>query len=129
MIISTKPQLVLLAVFDIAHNQHKGPVSLKDISERQGISNSYLEQFASKLKQSGYIESTRGPGGGYELTEKGQGASVHEIISSVVKYERQYMVSGSDHPDCVPARELLAGVICSIWNTAENMKVRDLTRN
>ena len=44
--------------------QRRGPVSLADISERQGISISYLEQLFAKLRRNGLVSSVRGPGGG-----------------------------------------------------------------
>ena len=45
----------------------KGPISLADISRRQGISLSYLEQLFAKLRKHGLVNSVRGPGGGYQL--------------------------------------------------------------
>ena len=53
--------------FRYRFNAEKGPVSLADISERQHISLSYLEQLFAKLRRDGLVKSVRGPGGGYQL--------------------------------------------------------------
>ncbi|KAG6335767.1 hypothetical protein ID866_3321 [Astraeus odoratus] len=54
-------------MLDVALNSEAGPVPLADISERQGISLSYLEQLFSRLRKNGLVSSVRGPGGGYLL--------------------------------------------------------------
>ncbi|KZY81454.1 hypothetical protein A3742_19745, partial [Oleiphilus sp. HI0071] len=60
-----------------------GPVSLSDISARQGISLSYLEQLFSKLRRKALVSSIRGPGGGYVLGEMQRDASIASIIDAV----------------------------------------------
>ena len=67
MKLSTKGRYAVTAMFDIALHSDKGPVSLSEISERQGISLSYLEQLFTQLRAEGLVKSTRGPGGGYSL--------------------------------------------------------------
>ena len=67
MKLSTKGRYAVTAMFDIALHHDKGPVSLADISERQGISLAYLEQLFTLLRGRGLVKSTRGPGGGYSL--------------------------------------------------------------
>ena len=65
MKLNTKGRYAVTAMFDVAIHQHQGPVSLSDISQRQGISLSYLEQVFSRIRRAGLVKSTRGPGGGY----------------------------------------------------------------
>ena len=48
----------------------KTPVRIKDIAERQQISDKYLEQIVSSLNKAGFVKSLRGPQGGYRLTKK-----------------------------------------------------------
>ncbi|VAW73479.1 Iron-sulfur cluster regulator IscR, partial [hydrothermal vent metagenome] len=67
MKLTTKGRYAVTAVLDLAFHNEKGPVSLAEISERQGISLSYLEQLFSRLRRSDLVASTRGPGGGYSL--------------------------------------------------------------
>lgn len=83
MRLSTKSRFAVTAMIDIALRDNAGPVSLSDIGERHQISLSYLEQLFSKLRQSGLVESTRGPGGGYSLGRAVDAISVADIIGSV----------------------------------------------
>ena len=64
MKLTSKGRYAVTAVLDIALNAEKGPVSLADISERQHISLSYIEQLLAKLRRDGLVKSHRGPGGG-----------------------------------------------------------------
>ena len=61
----------------------KGPISLADISERQGISLSYLEQLFAKLRRNELVSSVRGPGGGYRLSRDASEIFIAQIIDSV----------------------------------------------
>lgn len=83
MRLSTKSRFAVTAMIDIALRENAGPVSLADIGGRHQISLSYLEQLFSKLRRSGLVESTRGPGGGYSLGRAGEAISVADIIGAV----------------------------------------------
>lgn len=83
MKLTSKGRYAVTAVLDIALNAEKGPVSLADISERQNISLSYLEQLFAKLRRDGLVKSVRGPGGGYRLGLPCEQISVGMIISAV----------------------------------------------
>jgi Rrf2 family iron-sulfur cluster assembly transcriptional regulator len=72
--LTTKGRYAVNAVLDLALNAHQGPVKLVHISDRQGISLSYLEQLFSRLRRNELVMSFRGPGGGYQL-----GKSIHQI--------------------------------------------------
>jgi len=65
---------------DIAENYGKGPVSLRGLAERQGISMKYMEQIVALLKGSGLIRSSRGPRGGYILAKKPQDILLRHIL-------------------------------------------------
>jgi Rrf2 family iron-sulfur cluster assembly transcriptional regulator len=67
----------------VALHSQQNPVPLADISERQGISLSYLEQLFSKLRKAGLVASVRGPGGGYRLGEDAQSISIGTVIAAV----------------------------------------------
>lgn len=67
MRLTSKGRYAVTAMLDVALNSESGPVPLADISERQGISLSYLEQLFSRLRKNGLVSSVRGPGGGYLL--------------------------------------------------------------
>lgn len=83
MRLTTKGRYAVTAMLDLALNAHKGPVSLSDISERQSISVSYLEQLFSKLRKNGLVSSVRGPGGGYRLAREGGDIYIAQIIDAV----------------------------------------------
>ncbi len=67
-------------MFEIARHYGKGPISIKEIAERQGISFSYLEQILHKLGKAGLIESVRGPAGGYLLARKPLELTIGDIV-------------------------------------------------
>jgi Rrf2 family iron-sulfur cluster assembly transcriptional regulator len=70
-------------MLDLALHAQNGPVSLADISERQGISLSYLEQLFAKLRRGNLVSSVRGPGGGYQLSREMQGIKVAQVVDAV----------------------------------------------
>lgn len=72
-----------MAMVDLALRGKGEPVTLCDISERQEISLSYLEQLFSKMRRAGLVCSVRGPGGGYKLARPCSEISIAEIILGV----------------------------------------------
>ena len=74
MKLSTKGKYGVRAVFEIARHYGKGPITIKEIADRQGISFSYLEQILHKLGKAGVIESVRGPAGRIPARAKAGGA-------------------------------------------------------
>ena len=80
MKISTKGRYALRVMIDLAINSNGKYISLKDIAERQGISNKYLEQIISLLKKSGYLETARGNTGGYKLAKEPKEYTVGDIL-------------------------------------------------
>jgi len=98
MRLTTKGRYAVTAELDLALHQDKGPVSLAAISERQGISLSYLEQLFAKLRRNNIVSSTRGPGGGYELASSVDEVSVSDIILAVD--ESCKVVDCSDSDGC-----------------------------
>ncbi|WP_434778453.1 Fe-S cluster assembly transcription factor [Neisseria sp. Ec49-e6-T10] len=84
MRLTTKGRFAVTAMLDLAIYQKENvPVSLSDISERQNISLSYLEQLFGKLRRCGLVISFRGPGGGYFLSKPAKEISVSDIIAAV----------------------------------------------
>jgi Rrf2 family iron-sulfur cluster assembly transcriptional regulator len=83
MRLTTKGRYAVTAMLDLALHDGKGPISLADISERQGISLSYLEQLFAKLRKSGLVKSVRGPGGGYSLNRISSEIAVAQVVDAV----------------------------------------------
>ncbi|WP_291573522.1 RrF2 family transcriptional regulator [Clostridium sp. UBA4548] len=80
MKLSTKGRYGVKAMVDLAINYGKEPVSIKSISERQKISEYYLEQLFSSLRKSGLIKSVRGANGGYILDKEPKDITVYEVL-------------------------------------------------
>ena len=83
MRLTSKGRYAVTAMLDVALNSETGPVPLADISERQGISLSYLEQLFSRLRKNGLVSSVRGPGGGYCLARPASQITVADIVRAV----------------------------------------------
>lgn len=83
MRLTTKGRFAVTAMIDLALNAGEEPVTLAEISERQKISLSYLEQLFGKLRRSGLVQSVRGPGGGYRPAKALETVSVADIIVAV----------------------------------------------
>ncbi|GJL81130.1 MAG: Fe-S cluster assembly transcriptional regulator IscR [marine bacterium B5-7] len=83
MRLTTKGRYAVTAMLDLAINQHTRPVTLHDIASNQEISLSYLEQLFARLRKSGLVKGTRGPGGGYRLAREPVEISIADIITSV----------------------------------------------
>jgi Rrf2 family iron-sulfur cluster assembly transcriptional regulator len=83
MRLTTKGRYAVTAMLDLALNETRGPIRLAAISERQGISLSYLEQLFAHLRRQELVRSVRGPGGGYRLQRGADEISVAEVISAV----------------------------------------------
>src|SRR5688572_32766236 len=83
MRLTTKGRFAVTAMMDLALRGGSGPVTLAEISSRQKISLSYLEQLFGKLRRHALVDSVRGPGGGYRLAKETAGISVADIILAV----------------------------------------------
>lgn len=83
MRLTTKGRYAVTAMLDLSINSGNGPVNLSDISRRQDISLSYLEQLFAKLRKRQLVSSVRGPGGGYRLGRGDGDIHVAEIIDAV----------------------------------------------
>ncbi|TVP93330.1 MAG: Fe-S cluster assembly transcriptional regulator IscR [Pseudomonadaceae bacterium] len=83
MRLTTKGRYAVTAMLDLALHESQGPITLADISQRQGVSISYLEQLFAKLRRNKLVESVRGPGGGYRLSGGAGNISVAQIVEAV----------------------------------------------
>jgi Rrf2 family transcriptional regulator, iron-sulfur cluster assembly transcription factor len=108
MRLSTKGRFAVTAMIDIALREHLGPVSLAAISTRHQMSLSYLEQLFARMRTSGLVDSTRGPGGGYSLARRPEQITVADIIGAVET--RVDDVDEDDdtraHPACLATQDL-----------------------
>ena len=83
MKISTRGRYALRLMIDIGMNDNDNPVRIKDIAQRQEISEKYLEQIVSVLNKAGYVRSSRGPQGGYRLARAPKDYKVGDILTLI----------------------------------------------
>ena len=83
MKLTSKGRYAVMALADLARFDSINPVSLRDISLRQGISLDYLEQIFSKLKKNQIVQSIRGTQGGYILSKKPNEIKLTNIFHAV----------------------------------------------
>lgn len=80
MKISTKGRYGLVLMIDLAMAGHDGPVSLKSVAERKGLSDHYLEQLISPLRNAGLVKSVRGAYGGYLLSRPADQMTAGDVL-------------------------------------------------
>jgi Rrf2 family iron-sulfur cluster assembly transcriptional regulator len=110
MRLTTKGRYAVTAMIDLTLHAKNKPISLAEISSRQSISLSYLEQLFSKLRHSGLVSSVRGPGGGYHLAMPSDEIFVAQIINAVNE--------SIDTTSCRGRGDCQGGEIClthSLW--------------
>ena len=83
MRLSTKGRYGVRAMLDLAIHEAIGPVSIKNISQREGISVNYLEQIFNQLRRAGLVRSIRGPGGGFLLARPSKEVTAMDIIKAL----------------------------------------------
>ncbi|AEB06738.1 transcriptional regulator, BadM/Rrf2 family [Coriobacterium glomerans PW2] len=81
MLVSTKGRHALRALVDLAEHQAAGYIPLKQIADRQSISEKYLESILSSLVQHGLLLGRRGRGGGYRLARNARRCTVMSVLT------------------------------------------------
>src|SRR5690606_41806659 len=107
MRLTTKGRFAVTAMIDLALRLQSGPATLAGISQRQGISLSYLEQLFGKLRRHELVDSVRGPGGGYSLARLARHITVADIIFAA--YEPLAATKCGGKGNCQVARRPRAG--------------------
>jgi len=129
MKLTSKGRYAVTAMLDVTIHAVSGPVSLADISERQGISLSYLEQLFSRLRKEGLVTSVRGPGGGYRLGKCSAQIAVADVISAVNESVDATKCSGKgncqDGEQCL-THSLWEGLSQRIEEFLQNITLSDL---
>ena len=83
MKLTTKGRYAVMAMADLAYHSNEKPVSLTEISLRQNISLSYLEQIFNDLKKAELVKSQKGPGGGYILNKQTEEIKILDIFNAI----------------------------------------------
>ena len=83
MKLTTRSRYGTRMILDMAMHGQNGPVRIKDIAARQGVSVKYLEKLVRELKDAGFVRSRRGPRGGHELDKPLDEISVGDIVRAL----------------------------------------------
>lgn len=129
MKLSTKGRYGVKAMVDLAINYGKEPVSIKSISERQNISEYYLEQLFSTLRKGGLINSIRGAQGGYVLNKKPKDITINdimELLEGPVEISSCLMEDTCDNMEECPTRLLWVRMKQSIENVMSSTTLQDM---
>ena len=127
--LTSKGRYAVTAMLDLAFHTETGPVTLSEISKRQDISLSYLEQLFTRLRKQQLVRSTRGPGGGYSLNKPADQLTVAEIVAAVDETVDTRRCSGAsnchDGRQCL-AHELWDDLSQQIFGFLEDISLQDL---
>ena len=110
----------------------KGPVSLADISTRQGISLSYLEQLFAKMRRNKLVVSTRGPGGGYSLGNSPDQVCIADVINAVdevMQIADKDVSNGSPSYEPCLTEQLWEELSAEIENYLTTISLADMMQN
>lgn len=132
MRLSTKSRYAVTSLLDLVMHSDKGPVSLADISVRQGISLSYLEQLFAKMRRNNLVVSTRGPGGGYSLGNSPDQVCIADVINAVDEElqvaDKDVTNAAADYEPCL-TEQLWDELSAEIENYLTTISLADMMRN
>jgi len=127
--LSKKTVLALEAVVDIAYNARPEPVQAKEITERQGIPQRYLEQVMQHLVHEGILKGVRGPRGGYRLARERRRITVGEIVRLISTLEANTDDEGgvSELGEKI-VRPMIDGALANLLRELDQITIEDLCR-
>ena len=132
MRLSTKSRYAVTSLLDMVMHSDQGPVSLADISVRQGISLSYLEQLFAKMRRNNLVVSTRGPGGGYSLGNSPEDVCIADVINAVDEEmnvtNKDVMDGSNDFEPCL-TEQLWEELSEQIQNYLTTISLADMMQN
>jgi len=132
MRLSTKSRYAVTSLLDMVMHSDQGPVSLADISVRQGISLSYLEQLFAKMRRNKLVISTRGPGGGYNLENSPEDVCIADVINAVDEEmsvtNKDIMNGSTDFEPCL-TEQLWEELSEQIQNYLTTISLADMIQN
>jgi len=130
--LTSKGRYAVTAMLDLAFHAETGPVTLSEVSKRQDISLSYLEQLFTRLRKQELVRSTRGPGGGYSLNRPAEQLAVAEIVAAVDETVDTTRCSGAsnchDGHQCL-AHELWDDLSQQIFGFLNKITLQDLMQD
>ena len=132
MRLSTKSRYAVTSLLDLVMHSDHGPVSLADISVRQGISLSYLEQLFAKMRRNKLVVSTRGPGGGYSLGNSPEQVCIADVINAVdeeIQVADKDVINGRANYEPCLTEQLWEELSTEIENYLTTISLADMMRD
>jgi len=120
MNISTRGRYGLRALLEIAAQPDEEPLTIRDISQRQQMSVTYLEQILHKLKKAGIVKSIRGARGGYVLARERDKITVNQVITAL---DGPIAISHCDFPE-MREKSCIGPSVCvsrTLWKKLEDL--------
>jgi Rrf2 family cysteine metabolism transcriptional repressor len=113
MRISSKGEYGLRALFDLAQHYGEGPVQSRDIHQRQGIDENYLNQILISLRKAGLIESIRGPQGGHRLARP---SAQITVLDALLALEGPLLPADAGRDTLISAEPVDRELIRDLWD-------------
>ncbi len=132
MKLSTKGRYGVKAMVDLAINQGEDPISIKSISQRQNISEYYLEQLFAPLRRAEIIRSIRGAQGGYMLNRDPESVTVLEIMDILegpIEISDCLETGACNYIDCCATRTVWIKLKDAINGVMENITLQDIVND
>ena len=118
MKLTSRGRYAVMAMADLAKHNARTPISLAEISLRQGISLSFLEQLFLRLKKNNLVFSSRGPNGGYTLSKAPEEIKLSSIISAVDEKIKTVKCKKESKRGC--NGKLIKCITHDLWDDLEN---------
>ena len=137
MRLTSKGRFAVTSLVDIAINSAGDkPVSLSEISNRQNISLSFLEQIFLSLKKNGIVKSVRGPSGGYLFAKDPSFIMIYDVINAIDEDLKITRCNGIDY-GCIPTKKKTKCLTHNLWNNLSNhissflnsVSIEDVSKN
>lgn len=126
---STKGRYAILAMYELALHYGKESMSIKSISDNQGIPKQYLDQLMKKLREAELVVSARGAKGGYSLSSPPKDITIGQIIRAVEEPTKPVECDGGKmckHFDCCVAKVLWNKIANSISEVIDYETLQDM---
>ena len=132
MKLSTKGRYGVKAMVDLAIHYGESPISIKSISQRQGISEYYLEQLFSALRKAKLIKSIRGAQGGYvlnKLPEEITVADIMEVLEGPIEISDCVEGTTCNNGNCCATRLVCQKIKTSIEDVTTSVTLKDIVND